>query len=155
MKAIFYILLIFPFLGQSQETYKTVSGIVYHIGDSLKIGQPLSHLGWRSIYVSRNDLDYFANKNLVTKVVIISEIDTINKPVNFGFKYLGKNFRVDIDEAIRNKEVIPQLEQELAGKGPSKYDQLIKLKELLDQGILTPDEFEKEKKKILGDNQKM
>lgn len=37
-------------------------------------------------------------------------------------------------------------------KGYSKYDKLKQLKELLDQGILTKDEFESEKKKILSEN---
>ena len=35
----------------------------------------------------------------------------------------------------------------------SRYDQLLKLKNLLDQGVITPEEFEAEKQKILGRGQ--
>lgn len=130
----------------AQEHYKSVSGLTFYVGDTIKIGQPLSHLGWRSIYDKRGE-DYITNKNLIAKEVTIIAIDTINKPVNFSINYKNKIFKVDIDEALRNKEIIPQLE--LAPIGISKYDKLIQLKELLDKEILTKEEFDNEKKKIL------
>lgn len=130
----------------AQDYYKTVSGLVFSVGDTVKIGQPLSHLGWRSIYSKRGE-DYITNKNLISKDVIITAIDTLNKPVNFSVEYKRKLFKVDIDEALRNNEIIPQLG--LTFNEPSKYDLLIELKDLLDKEILTQEEFDKEKKKIL------
>ena len=132
----------------SQNHYKTLSGLVFYVGDTIKLGQPLSHLGWRSIYSKRGE-DYITNKNLISKEVIITAIDTVNKPVNFSIEYKRKIFKVDIDEALRNKEIIPQLNLTLSKA--SKYDLLIKLKDLLDKGILTQKEYDIEKKKILDD----
>ena len=149
MKFIFFLLTIFSINTLvAQDHYKTDSGLTFYVGDSIKIGQPLSHLGWRSIYRERGE-DYIKNKNLITKVVTITAIDTLNKPVNFSINYKNRIFKVDIDEALRNKEIIPKLG--LAPLEISKYDQLLKLKDLLDKGILTQKEFDAEKKKILNE----
>lgn len=138
------------FCSFSQNSYKTNSGVIYKIGDTLNIGQPLSNLGWISIYEKKED-DYILNKNLINKNVIIKSIDTISSPVNFTFTFFKRDFKIDIDDALKNKEVIPQFERVLAKKGKiNKYEVLKTLKELLDDGALTQEEFEIEKKKILN-----
>lgn len=40
--------------------------------------------------------------------------------------------------------------QEAAGTQPSTADQLAKLADLRDQGVITPEEFEREKAKIMA-----
>lgn len=142
---IFFMLLSIQ-ITKAQSHYISESGLVFKVGDSIKIGQPLSHLGWKSIYLNRGET-YIKNKNLITKVVTITAIDTLNKPVNFSIDYKRRIFKVDIDEALRNKEIIPILE--LAPAKLSKYDKLLKIKELFDLGILNQNEYDIEKNKIL------
>ncbi|GAA3629220.1 SHOCT domain-containing protein [Flavivirga jejuensis] len=133
----------------SQDLYKTKSGITYKIGDTLYIGQPLSNLGWLSIYETREE-DYIRNKNLIDKLVIITDINLEANPVHLIFNYLNKDLKIDIDDAIRNKEVIPHVKRDLADKKKlNKYQLLKDLKDLLDSGALTQEEFNEEKKKIL------
>ena len=59
----------------------------------------------------------------------------------------------DVAEKTRRNEEIQKLElQEIENKKMQKFlkpDLLIKYKQLLDDGVLTQEEFEKEKKKIL------
>jgi len=85
-----------------------------------------------------------------TRVQIMS---TPKTGVMFGGAMdLGKN-RQNIEKIIR------AVSDELAGKEPEKEsvsidaasvgDELIKLKQLLDQGVLTQDEFDEQKRKIL------
>ena len=133
-------------ITKAQSHYVSESGLIFKVGDTIKIGQPLSHLGWRSIYSKRGE-SYITNKNLITKNVLITAIDTVNKPVNFSIDYKKRIFKVDIDEALRNKEIIPILE--LAPATISKYDELLKIKELFDLGILNQEEYDNEKNKIL------
>ena len=67
-------------------------------------------------------------------------------------------YEVDIDNAIAAGEVVipEEFKQkdkvhqiEAKGTAVSVADELLKLKKLLDDGILTKDEFEAERKKIL------
>ncbi|NND51565.1 MAG: SHOCT domain-containing protein, partial [Saprospiraceae bacterium] len=129
-------------------------GVIYTIGDTLKIGQPLSHLGWVSIFSYTDRDSYIKNKNLINKSVVITNIDTLYKPVNFTFDFYNKQFYVNIDHALQNKEVFPKFESESAKSGfqninTTKYELLIQLKELLDINAITRKEYEAEKKKIL------
>ncbi len=132
----------------AQENYKTESGLEFKVGDTLTLGQPLSHLGWRSIYTEEGK-DYITNKNLVNKKVTIKTIDTTKKDVAFIVIYKRKPFYVLIDEALKNNEVMLSFRPELSNNFKSKYQALRELKSLLDDGILTEKEFTLEKKKIL------
>lgn len=67
-------------------------------------------------------------------------------------------YEVDIDNAILSGEIdVPEefkpkakvLQVEVKGASSSLADELIKLKKLLDDGILTKEEFEAQKKKLL------
>ncbi|MCF6308307.1 MAG: hypothetical protein L3J09_10150 [Flavobacteriaceae bacterium] len=146
------VVLLFIYNGYCQDSYKTESGIVYKIGDTLRIGSPLSHLGWRSVYRKKTN-KYMSNKNLIKKDVLIVGVDTKIDPVILIFEYKRTKFKVEIDDALRNKEVIPPLERELINKGFSnKYQLLKQLKDLLDIGAITEYEYKVEKKKILQSN---
>lgn len=79
-----------------------------------------------------------------------------------GFVYYAKigsglmNYEIDIENAIRSGElIIPDefLPKEKAQNQSSetKYDKLKKIKELKDSGVLSDEEFQKEKDKIMGE----
>jgi hypothetical protein len=48
--------------------------------------------------------------------------------------------------------VDPKKNKGLIAKTTDKYEKLTKIKDLLDNGVLTEEEFESEKKKILSEN---
>ncbi|GEJ45244.1 MULTISPECIES: SHOCT domain-containing protein [unclassified Chryseobacterium] len=79
-----------------------------------------------------------------------------------GFVYYAKigsglmNYEIDIENAIRSGELI--VPDEFLPKDKSqrlnqetKYDRLKKIKELKDSGVLSEDEFQKEKDKIMSE----
>lgn len=60
------------------------------------------------------------------------------------------NYTLDIENAIATCEVENCIEEKNErNSSVDKYDQLKKLKELFDEGILTQEEYDAEKKKIL------
>jgi hypothetical protein len=61
------------------------------------------------------------------------------------------NYSLDIENAIQSCEV-ENCVQVSQGSTNDKYDQLAKLKKLLDDGVLSNEEYETEKKKILNNN---
>ena len=77
-----------------------------------------------------------------------------------GFVYYAKigsgmiNYEVDLENAIRSRELIipeeymPKQKSQIQ-YSESKYDQLKKIKELKDSGVLSEEEFQKEKDKII------
>jgi len=79
-----------------------------------------------------------------------------------GFVYYAKigyglvNYEVDIENAIKAREILvpdeflPK-EKSKYQNNESKYDRLKKIKELKDSGVLSDEEFEKEKSKIMNE----
>ncbi len=93
----------------------------------------------------------FGNKKYkVTKIKIFrgSQIPVISIGKIMGFE---NRFDVEIEGAISSGEIIvpEEYRKSQSATGPSKADELAKLKKLLDDGVLTKEEFEKEKKKLL------
>lgn len=73
-----------------------------------------------------------------------------------GYKYLAhligdtKTYRCDVENAILSGElVVPGMEAPAKAAAPSLADELLKLKELKDKGILTEDEFSRAKQKLI------
>jgi len=131
-----FLFLLFSISIISQNSYKTKSGVIYKVGDTIRIGQPLSHLGWISIMTTRENEDYIKNKNLIDKDVVIKRMETVNDSVSFVFEFYKKEFILNIDHAIQNKEVIPQFARALTKvKSQNKYTLLLDLKKLLDENI--------------------
>lgn len=75
---------------------------------------------------------YAPKKNLAKK--LIDEVEEKFKRDKINLNHFGKN------------KTQPQLQSSESG---DKYDKLLKIKKLLDDGIITKEEYEKEKKKIL------
>jgi hypothetical protein len=151
MKKVIFLLTVILSINfvSSQGSYKTKSGVVYEVGDTIKLGDPLSHLGWISVYKRENKETYMNNRNLVNKEFVIKEIIEEN-PVVFKFELYKTTFSIKIDEAIDNKEIIPPFYRKIETN--NKLDNLKfleYLKSLYDKGILTKEEYELEKKKLL------
>ena len=92
----------------AQTEYKTSQGIVYKIGDTLKIGQPMyisrSVGHWKTIF-TKNGKE-IANPNLINKSTVIKKIEEVENITRFSFRIFSSDFYVNIDEAIAKGEII-------------------------------------------------
>lgn len=114
------------------------------IGQKGLIGEKVDVISLRDL----NDISF--RKGLVFGVLII---DTIKEEFNVG---LNKNSATSIHELVTNalmdlKEEMHQSSQPVQQvKANDPYEEVKKLKELLDMGIITEEEFDLKKKNILG-----
>lgn len=152
------IILIFikTFIVSSQTEYKTKSGHIYKIGDTIELGQPVKISSspliattgeWATILNKKGK--NVRNMNLINSKGIIQEIHIDSNNTKLIFKVFGRRFYVLIEEAIRKNEVILPLSFSKSHLGEDKYDKIKKLKELLDIGAISQEEFDREKKKLL------
>lgn len=145
--------------------YTTKDGTVFKEGDKFDLGLgTLPNGAYKYIVMPPNVLagvsgQYLgANANGMTLEIKFFKIikskkmgDKTIAVVNPG----GFNYAVDIDAAIQAGEILTANSSK--GKttpvsNTSKADELKKLKELLDSGALTQEEYDQEKKKILDAN---
>lgn len=154
------------------------SGLVFKKGEVLKIGTGTMPDGSFK-YVRINEASlmgyYSYTQNAANSANALppsfsgrnGEIVKLQKRGNKKFGYqdyaiikIGAmaRYEVDIDNAILSGEIdVPEefkpkakvLQVEVKGASSSLADELIKLKKLLDDGILTKEEFEAQKKKLL------
>lgn len=80
-----------------------------------------------------------------------------------GYVYYAKigrgliNYELDLENAIKTGEIIvpeefmPKSKSTIVAQTESKYDKLKKVKDLKDSGVLTEEEFQKEKEKIMAE----
>lgn len=114
------------------------------IGQKGLIGEKVDVISLRDL----NDISF--RKGLVFGVLII---DTIKEVFNVG---LNKNSATSIHELVTNalmdlKEEMHQSSQPVQqAKADDPYEEVKKLKELLDMGIISEDEFNAKKKDVLG-----
>ena len=142
--------------------YKALNGKVYRVGDSLKLGRGSGNNG-SFVYVTFNTLGYaLTNSNAYVGAPYAGAIVNIKKIKKYAYKhYKGVYFTVSagtisnliikIEDAIATGEVITGNKKQSAVSTEDKYDKLIKLKKLLDNGVLTKEEYETEKAKILNE----
>ncbi len=81
-----------------------------------------------------------------------------------GYVYYAKigqgliNYEMDVENAIKFGEIIvpdeflPKAKNQVLELKESKYDKLKKIKELVDSGVLSEEEFQKEKERIMNEN---
>lgn len=142
--------------AQKISEYKAGNGVIYKLGDTVKLGRGSGQDGWfvymlpNMVNTSYSQRDWFKRKFTNTAVVLKkieikkkSGIDRCMFIVGGGAMY---NFHLNIEEAISTCEVLPCL----SNNTNSIADEILKLKNLKDAGAITNDEFEKQKKKILG-----
>jgi len=169
MKNIFItIICLIPFISFAQNEYKASNGKTYHIGDTIKVALGSMPDGnFKYITASqpaflpprRNGNDLNARKDFAHANAVIKKIKTGSRLTDSGNKIIlvvnGSgliNFDVWIEEAIAACEVTPcaTTTSTASAQPASVADELTKLKKLLDAGALTQDEFNAQKKKLLG-----
>lgn len=156
--------------------YTASNGITYKIGDEIRLGRGsdtngrfvyVNMAGWLAAASATNDANYNANQNRLGAVnagliVTVKKIKKYNSKRYKGvFFTIGggniTNYSLDIENAIKTCEVENCTKEvqkvKVVGNTTDKYDQLKKLKELLDSGVLTQVEYDAEKKKILEKNE--
>lgn len=110
-----------------------------------------------------NQANSFSRSNSGLNFKVKKIMDRGNK--KHGYVYYAKigsgliNYEVDVENAIKSGEIIVPEEFMPKSKNQaqiiseeSKYDKLKKIKELKDSGVLTDEEFQKEKEKIMNKN---
>lgn len=146
------------------DEYKASNGVIYHVGDTIKLGHGsakngdflwLQMAGWGA--VASHDSNQGTDQHNIGRFYAGANV-TIKKIKSYPWR--GQqiihftidggnitNYDLRIEDAIASCEVAACNKQ----SDPDKYDKLAKLKGLLDSGAITQQEFDMEKKKILGD----
>lgn len=161
-----------------RDGYKTALGWELKKGDTIQLGiGSRDRQSFTYVYSSPNSFSQMFDTNGTEsisylssdynkKVAVIKKFGTIgNKKTGYhAYAVVGigqmENYWIDIENAIEFGELVPAdpkyipktdpIEVKIIGSAPDKYDQLKKLKELLDNGTITLEEYEIEKKKILN-----
>lgn len=159
--------------AQKLTEYKASNGITYKIGDTIRLKKgaynkgkfiAFDTFGYASVLTTSKQYRLpakFQGRTAIIKTIEnIVDLENNKKIARFRVKINGAMGKItlDIELAILHceiencKRVESTTEESVTNKETSvtdKYDQLKKLKELLDEGILTEEEFLAEKKKIL------
>ena len=142
------------------KEFTATNGVTYKVGDEFKLGQG-SDTNGKFVYVNiggwgvssnaeQNRLGA-ANSGLI---VTLKKIKKYNLKRFKGVYFIVgggniTNYTIDIENAIKSCEIeICDNDKSITENKPDKYDQLAKLKKLLDDGVLTQEEFDAEKKEI-------
>lgn len=161
------------------DTLKTSTGFKVYVDMELKIGTGSMNDGdFKFIRTNATSLMNYSSttgyKGLANQA---NSFSRRNSGLNFkvkkimsrgskknGYVYYAKigqgltNYEVDVENAIKFGELIvpdeymPKLKNQLQViTTETKYDKLKKIKDLKDSGVLSEDEFQKEKEKIMND----
>ncbi|WP_026838499.1 SHOCT domain-containing protein [Gillisia sp. JM1] len=151
------------------DEFTASNGITYKVGDDFKLGRGsdtngrfvyVNMGGWGAIAGATNNANYNADQNRLgaANSGLIVTLKKIKKYDSKRFKGVYftvgggniTNYTIDIENAIVTCEIeICNDEKDVSQSNPDKYDQLEKLKKLLDTGVLTQEEYDVEKKKVL------
>ena len=165
-----------------KDGYTTKLGWQIKEGDTLKLGTGSRDRQFFSyIYSSPNSLgqimiasagdpvvlDYLGN-DYNNMVAVVKKFGAKgNKKTGYlAYAVIGigelENYWVEIENAISYNEIIPSdskyipekeiMEVKVVGQSADKYVQLAKIKKLYDDGVLTKEEYEMEKDKVLKAN---
>ncbi|MEZ0182664.1 SHOCT domain-containing protein [Flavobacterium oncorhynchi] len=141
------------------EEYTASNGITYKTGDTITLGLGsggqgtfvyLKMSGWMAGTDTQIGSAY-AGLNVVVKKIKVQKFKGAEKVY---FTVGGgniTNYSLEIEEAIAVCEVKDcKRNNDPVQNSGSKYDELKKIKALFDEGVLSKEEYETEKKKILG-----
>ena len=156
------------------KEYTGSNGVTYKIDDDIKLGRGsdtngrfvyVNMGGWYQYAAATNNANYNANNNRLPAsnaglIVTIKKIKKYNyKRYKGVFFTVGggniTNYVIDIENAILTCEVENcKTEEDKIVNIPKRdiYDELRKLKALQEDGIITIEEYEKEKKELLDKN---
>ncbi|OBX22197.1 MULTISPECIES: SHOCT domain-containing protein [Bizionia] len=146
------------------EAYTASNGITYKVDDEIKLGRG-SDTNGKFVYVNIGGWAVSTNpEQNRLGAGNAGLIVTVKKIIKYNYKrYKGvyftvgggniTNYILDIENAISTCEVENCVDQNTAVQASSdKYDKLSKIKGLLDEGVLTQEEYDAEKKIILENN---
>jgi hypothetical protein len=147
-------------LAQNSDSYKASNGVEYKIGDNIKLGRGSAPNG-DFVYLQMGGWAAGSSDTNIGKSYAGLAV-TLKKIKKYKFKGEEKvlfvvgggnitNYNLNIEDAIATCEVADCKKNEPVVK-EDKYDRLKKLKDLLDQKIITQEEYDKEKTKILAEN---
>jgi hypothetical protein len=168
MKLFLFVFLLLPFYsfgqfgGAKLDSYKASNGKTYNAGDTIKMGRgsdPDGYFRYLAVggyakFLQSGYADAATDKKLSGNLAVIKKIH--QKKVNGSNKIIfavrfdknDSNYDLYIEDAIGTCEVA-DCKQPGTPPAVDKFDQLKKLKSLLDNGTLTQAEFDAQKKKIL------
>jgi len=147
-------------LAEQLGSYKASNGKLYELGNIVKLNRgsgqngnfvylTLGGIGFASGGVSAQLDHTFTGSNCTIKKIKKTNDERIIFIVGAGGL---SNYELSIEDAIATceivdckKDVIPVI----VVNTPSKFDELKKLKELFDTGVLTEEEYKTEKEKLL------
>ena len=168
MKKLITLLLLFCSINMySQKTYSASNGITYTEGDTIMLGMgsmPNGDFKWLQMGGWAAAMSYNSNagssqfnigKGYANTAVILKKIKSYKtKGIQKCYFIVGggniTNYYLYIEEAIETCEVKCKPSSKSNNIQPDKYDQLKKIKELFDNGVITSEEYEKEKQKLLN-----
>ena len=150
-------------------TWTSEDGTNFTVGDTIRFGMGSNSDGnFRYVYALAN---FFYSYNRVYDASLNGKFATIDKILKqgsdkmgytyyFTFRYPAGNSALQVESAIASGELItPASKKKLDGKNSpviiqqgtvSLADELKKLKELLDAGVLTQAEYDTQKQKLLS-----
>jgi hypothetical protein len=154
--------------AQDIKEYKASNGVTYHINDTVRLGRGSNNNGSFAYVEDRGAMGFinipnpqgrsngrglqkeFANGGVIVKSIRKVQTNNVDKYI-FMVSGVGP-FRLSmyIDDAISACEVTP-CKQAGAASAPvaSVADEIKKLKQLLDSGAITKEEYDSRKKKLL------
>lgn len=141
-------------------SYTASNGVTYKEGDTIVLNRGSGNND-QFVYVGTRGRGngYLNGRQGAGYRLKIARMIKTNKVNYKGVDFILYNrmkipFDLDIENAIKSCEVTPCSENigTTIVQESDKYDKLSKIKKLKDEGILTNEEYESEKKKILDDN---
>lgn len=169
----------YPYITNNDDTLYISSSVKYYVGQKLKMGTgthnggdfkwiKINELGFASMMTATNSRTYDQNNsalpsNLSGRLAEVTKIRSIGNERR-GYQYqlllgIGSpvRYQCDIVNAIKYGEIEcdtcgslkPSTTPIIINNTPSISDEIIKLKKLKDEGILTEVEYEEQKKKLL------
>lgn len=138
------------------DSYIGDDGFNYRVGQTISLNEGSDTDGTFN-YVKTMGIDgnteragtYMANRKI--KILRIREVNTKTRnDITLNCRMGITSVIVDLKSAIRNCEIGP-CKKNAPVVQSSKYDRLEKVKKLYDNGVLTKDEYESEKNKLLNE----
>lgn len=154
-------------IGKSVPTFTTTAGTLVHVGDTLHLGRgTLPDGSFQYVYVPDNVFTGSKQQNFTSQLTNLSvrvKDIRVQRSRNFGDKTVAVikantlNGCVDLNPAEASGEIVTANTRRAAisaagasaGPALSPADELLKLKKLYDQKILTKAEYEAQKAKLL------
>lgn len=161
-----------PSINDLRNGYETSTGWVIKIGDTLQLGRgTMPSKAFAFIYDSPGGVSgVYSNDEAKKKYMPSSFADRrviVKNMGTFGTKRSGftlaaivgtgglTRYLIEVENAVEANEIVPPAQfrrttNQVNAAPVSVADELLKLKQLLDAGALTQDEFNQQKKKLLN-----